>query len=73
MDHISVNTPKKTPVNNTNTEILYNSINTETLVNGINTGILVNSINPYPFKDPGPHQSHTLNMTLLDVDLTTRL
>ena len=41
---------KNTPVNRNKTEILVNTIKTE---------ILVNSINPYPFKDSGPHQSHT--------------
>ena len=64
MDQIIVNPPTKTPVNSTNTETLVNSNNTETLVN---------SISPDPFKDPGPHQSHTWKNTILDVYLTTKL
>ena len=45
----------------------------KTLVNSTNTKTLVNIINPYPIKYPGPHKSHTLNNTVLDVYSSTRV
>ena len=50
MDQISINKPKKIPVNSNNTETLVNRTNNETLVNSIITEITINSINIDPFK-----------------------
>ena len=47
--------------------------NHKILVNINNSETPVNSINQYTFKEPGPHQYHTQNKTVLDFDLTRKV
>ena len=70
MDQISVNTPTKTPVINSNKASLDNSIRTETLSNNTNIEILANSIKPDNSKDIEHIQSHNWNKIVFNVDST---
>ena len=46
---------------------------TKTLVSSNNAKALYNNVNPDIIKDLGPHQPHTWNKTVLDVESTTKV